>query len=674
MALWLSCSGPLLLVLLQVVSLGWAQGRTDLFTHDRKRLSHLELQEHGCLAKFESFVQVHDNTIIRTADSKVLGAKFLNESDVGNREDCFTLCCNTLLCNVAIFEEKDSGSCYLFDCGSPDEFKCKFTSHTYYTSAILRVNRHAVDLGLWSAQSQHEAELANLRSSAELQGAGPIGPLTQATPPPMPPSTIAPTNPPTTAPPTTTTTTTTTTTKPNPPPRSCSQYEFECRSGECIATYNTCDGIPQCPDHSDEDVALCPPPGSPWSQAGGGRQADPPSQYPLRPSLQQPQPQRGGTIFHPHHSILLDGNRDYQMQLGTGSSNYPREENLSPGPRGRGSMYNDFEQRNQFGPQYNIGEGQEAYMNVDPHIQYHHDYPDYSAVHQLHPQQQAQQMESSVWNDHSGVQLQGSRDPQQQPHQQQRLQSPIIQMPSLQQQQQQQHQLYLQQQPQQHQYNLHQPQQLAQPVAAAGVGQQGKGIGYQQGQIRPMSGAQQQQNSLQPDSSQHGPAVNMPLLNTEVNMNMGFHNQPVINSQVAPVQEVPAKKIPTKATITPNVSLSLNTNSSEKVSTNKVSASLESIGKTRSEVTMHHELVGVAHASLARLEVDLEELELETREQDAQASGAVLALALGVCVTALLVVLVGCRLRGVRRRLRKHRGGKSPYAHDADYLVNGMYL
>lgn len=154
-------------------------------------------------------------------------------------------------------------------------------------------------------------------------------------------------------------------------------------------------------------------------------------------------------------------------------------------------------------------------------------------------------------------------------------------------------------------------------------------------------------------------------------MNMGFHNQPVVNSQISTVHEETAKEITTKPTIAPNASLSLNSNSSEKVKENR---EITSNGITQSGTSMHHEVVGIAHASLARLEVDLQELELETREQDAQASGAVLALTLGVCVTALLVVLVGCRLRGVRRRLRKHRGGKSPYAHDADYLVNGMYL
>lgn len=42
--------------------------------------------------------------------------------------------------------------------------------------------------------------------------------------------------------------------------RKCSRYQFECRStGECIAIYNACDGIPQCADGSDEAPELgCP--------------------------------------------------------------------------------------------------------------------------------------------------------------------------------------------------------------------------------------------------------------------------------------------------------------------------------------------------------------------------------------------------------------------------------
>lgn len=39
--------------------------------------------------------------------------------------------------------------------------------------------------------------------------------------------------------------------------RKCSQRQFQCRSGECIHISYTCDGEPDCPDHSDEDPKEC---------------------------------------------------------------------------------------------------------------------------------------------------------------------------------------------------------------------------------------------------------------------------------------------------------------------------------------------------------------------------------------------------------------------------------
>ncbi|KAK8403458.1 hypothetical protein O3P69_000490 [Scylla paramamosain] len=164
------------------------------FTHDRKRVGPLDMvrAEHGCLEKFD----VSESTIIRTEDSRMLGAQFLNESDVGNREDCLALCCATRFCNVAVFEEKHSGSCYLFDCGKHEDLKCQFTSHSYYTSAVLRVNRHQLELGLWSEQSQHEAELANLSKGLGDAGETLNGPrsrnLPPTTPPQQPPPTATP--------------------------------------------------------------------------------------------------------------------------------------------------------------------------------------------------------------------------------------------------------------------------------------------------------------------------------------------------------------------------------------------------------------------------------------------------------------------------------------------------
>lgn len=36
----------------------------------------------------------------------------------------------------------------------------------------------------------------------------------------------------------------------------CSRFQFPCHSGECIAIYNACDGIPQCLDGSDEGAEV----------------------------------------------------------------------------------------------------------------------------------------------------------------------------------------------------------------------------------------------------------------------------------------------------------------------------------------------------------------------------------------------------------------------------------
>ncbi|XP_008052188.2 low-density lipoprotein receptor-related protein 11, partial [Carlito syrichta] len=59
------------------------------------------------------------------------------------------------------------------------------------------------------------------------------------------------------------------------------------------------------------------------------------------------------------------------------------------------------------------------------------------------------------------------------------------------------------------------------------------------------------------------------------------------------------------------------------------------------------------------------------REHPAPETGAVLPLALGLAITALLLLMVACRLRLVKQKLKKARPITS---EESDYLINGMYL
>ncbi|XP_068564550.1 low-density lipoprotein receptor-related protein 11 [Cebidichthys violaceus] len=52
-------------------------------------------------------------------------------------------------------------------------------------------------------------------------------------------------------------------------------------------------------------------------------------------------------------------------------------------------------------------------------------------------------------------------------------------------------------------------------------------------------------------------------------------------------------------------------------------------------------------------------------------SGAILPLALGLIITALLLLMIGCRLRIVGHKLKKARPLTT---EESDYLINGMYL
>ncbi|XP_058793242.1 uncharacterized protein LOC131665389 [Phymastichus coffea] len=188
-----------------------------------------EIRAQSCV---DGFV-VHRDKIIRTTDSLRLGAEYLSNYEVGSKLECAKWCCDTERCDVFVYEERSLGNCYLFRCGPPHDFKCKFTGHANYSSAVLAA---------YSPPPAPDAidELNSLRRSELATSTGSSGATTAASagtsstgPPPV---------------------------SAEPAKASCSRNQFECRSsGDCIAIYNACDGIPQCADGSDEALELgCP--------------------------------------------------------------------------------------------------------------------------------------------------------------------------------------------------------------------------------------------------------------------------------------------------------------------------------------------------------------------------------------------------------------------------------
>lgn len=68
----------------------------------RTRLKRRDLDPQTCVDNFD----IHRDKIIRTEDSRDMGAKYINEIDLGSRDECLRLCCETETCDVFVFEEK----------------------------------------------------------------------------------------------------------------------------------------------------------------------------------------------------------------------------------------------------------------------------------------------------------------------------------------------------------------------------------------------------------------------------------------------------------------------------------------------------------------------------------------------------------------------------------------
>lgn len=61
-----------------------------------------ELDPAACASRFD----VQRDKIIRTEESREMGARYLSELDVGARDECLRLCCETDQCDVFVYEEK----------------------------------------------------------------------------------------------------------------------------------------------------------------------------------------------------------------------------------------------------------------------------------------------------------------------------------------------------------------------------------------------------------------------------------------------------------------------------------------------------------------------------------------------------------------------------------------
>ncbi|XP_067141959.1 low-density lipoprotein receptor-related protein 11 isoform X2 [Centruroides vittatus] len=526
-----------------------------------KRFSSLKNDKENIM----NFYRVNGNTIIRTQDSRALGAKYLNETELPTNEDCLYWCYRVNRCNVAVYKEKANKSCYLFDCGSHNDFRCMFTQHTFYTSSILHANRHSHDLNQWSIQEKHENELSHLHLLSTNK----------------PPEAVAPTD----SQPTSRPAATNVTTKPAAPAAvksqevsnvvqdvQCRHYQFRCQnSSDCIAIYNVCDGIPQCPDGSDESSDLhCPNSGISKSDSYSdlkeqSKEVKQISTVVTESSkLAQPAQINGQAPLHRTSEYEYPAQRQENMQW---NDNYQLEndsdadiQSKSPGFM-ESQMYQQQNQWTDQNPQYQSNQGYNN--NMLPYI---------------------------VKNQGSYNSLPQSKLPMQV-----------------------------------HNY-----------------------------QSKSSSSGERDENfqSVQPQ---------YPLHNDVYQQNNPTLYQPMIEipSHSSPPPPPPISYHDTVSTVSSNNQDLMKSDKNQDVNKNSYIHTIKHQSSNR-KIDIPH--VGMSSA----------ELQESIHKHSEESNSAMLALTVGLCVTALLLVLVGCRMRSIRRRLARRK--RSALVHDADYLVNGMYL
>ncbi|XP_017860400.1 PREDICTED: putative uncharacterized protein DDB_G0271606 isoform X2 [Drosophila arizonae] len=642
-------------------------------THRLAKRMDLEV----CIGHFD----VHKNTIIRTGESQAIGGKYLQGLELDTLEECERLCCETDACDVYIFERKSGGYCYLFECGPPENFHCKFTRHANYTSAVLTPQvRSSMELASTPRPqlphipsnniSQQEWELSNLKLKPEAQRDKPtiaiiptagnsqsvgVAQAALAAAAAAAPQSV--------------------------PAPHCGRFQFSCHSGECIAVYNACDGIPQCEDGSDEGPE-CNAVVTKLSSNNNNNnnleqyQPVPPIQQQLQTAQQQQQQQQQHVIVlgppppPPPPPPMVNNREDASAWANR-------------------KLITETQQQQQQQQQQKQHQQPQKIVNMDEQLNSH--IFSHKGGLQLQQQQQQQQQPST----NSQGQVQGQPPPPAPLAPQSPQSPPQLQLPSyntnnnaapaggalygmslprtgiyLQQQQQQQQQPMPQQQQSQQVVNW--PQVAAPPAQIAVQQPQQQSHAYITAAAvpapapaaaapppappaPPVQPAQSAQPA--PAAAQSPQQAMLPVLNAAPTHDKNQaadedYDDYEEDKSTEPPKKHKHKKVKGKTAKDP-IELALEQNKQQQQ-------------QLPAPVGPVHEQYKLIHENLA----------LEFRDHDGHSErpgGAVLSLTLGLLVTAALSILIGCRMRTVGRRARR-MGGKTPYSQEADFLVNGMYL